>query len=269
MTSKVLSILIVGGENSAEAFSGHSTGNASRGYVPQLVRQLQHAGWQVQVECHTPVDIHVALPLLQRLNLNRFDLILLELGHTRLQQPDSFSDLLRSPTYDSFINPHVKSMTMHDIATQCGRGRTGSCPAGSRLFDRVQSGMKLITLRSLAAVRRVGRLREIEAQLTDLLYYMQPYRRRLVMLTPMPHPQSVNNWLRQKGRDLFGQFGRRHMIPVFETALVIGRGEEFFANPEQGQLSPVAGDLLGQTLFDYIQINALLPARPELRQPRR
>ncbi len=222
----------------------------------------------MQVECHTPVDIHVALPLLQRLNLNRFDLILLELGHTQLQESTIFSDLLRSSTYDSF-NPNVKAMSMQEIATQCSHRRTGSQPQGSRLLNKVQAGLKLIALRSLAAIRRVGRLREIEAQLTDLLYYLQPYRRRLVMLTPLPHPQSVNNWLRQKGQDLFGQYGRRHMIPVFETALIIGRGEEFFAHPEQGQLSPVAGDLLGQTLFDYIQINALLPARPELRQRRR
>ena len=64
------------------------------------------------------------------------------------------------------------------------------------------------------------------------------------------------------------------MIPVFDTAAVLGRGEEFFTDTQPGQLScghlsPVAGDLLGQALFDYIQTNALLPARPELRQRRR
>jgi hypothetical protein len=112
-------------------------------------------------------------------------------------------------------------------------------------------------------------LREITMKLNELFYHIQPHRRRLVVLTPLPHPHPVSNWLRQKGQELFGQQGRRHLVPVFDTATVIGRGEEFFADSQQGQLSPVAGDLLGQTLFDYIQTNALLPARPELRQRRR
>jgi|GEM_PF-3725418 len=223
MTSKVLSILILGGENSAEAYSGHSMRGGSRGYVPQLVGKLQQVGWQVHIECHAPVDIHVALQLLQRLNLNRFDLILLELGHTRLQQPDRFN---------------------------------------SSWFGKVAA------LQLLASIGQIGLLRETEAQLADLVYYLQPYRRRLVLLTPLPHPNPLTNWLRQKGQALFRQYGRRHMIPVFDTTTVISQGEEFFVDAQLGQLSPVAGDLLGQTLFEYIQTNALLPARPELRQRR-
>lgn len=238
MTSKVLSILILGGENSAEAYSGHSVRGGSRGYVPQLVGKLQQEGWQVHIECHAPVDIHVALPLLQRLNLNRFDLILLELGHTRLQQPASAGFSGYSPSYS-----HTQ-------------------------FDRIRSYGIVAALRLLAAIGQIGLLREIEAQLANLVYYLQPYRRRLVLLTPMPHPQPVTNWLRQRGQDLFVQYGRRHMIPVFDTTMVVGEGDEFFVDAYQGQLSPVAGDLLGQTLFEYIQTNALLPARPELRQRR-
>ncbi len=220
MTSKVLSILILGGENSTEAYSA---GGGSRGYVPQLVGKLQRVGWQVHIECHAPVDIHVALPLLQQLNLNRFDLILLELGHSRLQRPDTFN---------------------------------------------ASSHGKLAALRLLAAIGQIGLLREVEAQLANLVFYLQPYRRRLVLLTPLPHPNPVTNWLRRKGQALFRQYGRRHMIPVFDTTTVIGQGEEFFVDAQLGQLSSVAGDLLGQTLFEYIQTNALLPARPELRQRR-
>jgi hypothetical protein len=267
MISKVLSILIVGGENSAELYAGQSGTN--RGYIPQFVRQLQRVGWQVQVECHAPIDIHVALPLLQRLNLNRFDLILLELGHTQLQHPAVFSDLFQSVAHDSLdFDAHLLSNT--DIATNCSQNnRTDLKPIHNTLFSKLLAQSKLLTLRLLASVRRVGRLRDVEAQLTDLFYYLQPYRRRLVMLTPLPHPQPVSNWLRQKGRILFGQQGRQHMIPTFDTATVVGRGDEFFSDQTYGHLSAVAGDLLGQTLFDYIQNNALLPARPELRQRRR
>ena len=124
MTSKVLSILIVGGENSAEVYSNHSSGSGSRGYVPQLVRQLGRVGWQVQVECHAPIDVHNALPLLQQLNLNRFDLILLELGHTRLQKPAVFSDLFRVSAYDSFAPNGTPR------PDRCTRG-CGACPEWS------------------------------------------------------------------------------------------------------------------------------------------
>lgn len=268
MTSKVLSILIVGGENSAEVYSGYSAGSFSRGYVPQLVRQLQRVGWQVQVECHAPIDIHVALPLIQQLNLNRFDLIVFELGHSRLQHPTVFSDLLRPSSYAS-LAAKAKTISINNIATRCSRGLTSQRVGDKTIIDRFLAHSKMSLLQLLASVGRVGRLLEIKAQLTDLLYYMQPYRRRLVMLTPLPHPQPVSNWLRKKGRELFGQLGRRHMIPILDTATVIGRGEEFFTDLDQGHLSSVAGDLLGQTLFDYIQNNALLPAHPELRQRRR
>ncbi len=267
MTSKVLSVLIIGGENSAEIYSGCSASSGSRGYVPQLVRQLQQVGWQVQIECHTPVDIDVALPLLQQLNLNRFDLILLELGHAQLQQPAIFNELLRPSAYGSFTQ-NAKPITIKDMATKCSHDHTEQQSSNKTLINKLLSQSKLGILQLLASVGRVGRLLEIKAQLTDLLYYMQPYRRRLVLLTPLPHPHPVSNWLRKRGQGLFSQHGRRHMIPVFDTATVIGRGEEFFADSDQGYLSPVAGDLLGQTLFDYIQSNALLPARPELRQRR-
>lgn len=262
MTPKVLSILIIGGENSAEVYSGCLESGGSKGYVPQFVRQLQRIGWQVQVECHAPIDIHIALPLLQRLNLNRFDLIILELGHTRLQGANALSELLRPSAYTS-CKPNEKPVNTQNVAATCNNGLSRPNPG-----DRGLSQLKLGILQLMDSIGKVGRLLEIKAQLTDLLYYVHPHRRRLVILTPLPHPQPITNWLRKKGQYLFGQLGRRHMIPVFDTATVIGQSEEFFTNANQGHLSPVAGDLLGQTLFDYIQNNALLPAHPELRQRR-
>ncbi|TAE23829.1 MAG: hypothetical protein EAZ91_21280 [Cytophagales bacterium] len=221
MTTKKLSVLIIGGEASIDlnrpwAFDGPGTA-ISGGYVPRLIEQLQREGWQVHTESHAPLDLNVTLPLLQRLNLNRFDLVILQLGHSQLEMAD-----------------------------------TSRWPLG------------WIAL----LLGQIGLFRNVNAQLTDLLFYLQPFRRRLVMLTPLPHPQSVNQWLRNKGRDLFLKHGRRHMIPVFDTSVILGNGEEFFAQPTGDTLSPTAGDLLGQSLFDYIQVNALLPARPEQRQRR-
>ena len=248
MTSKVLSVLIVGGTNSAETYLGHpSACSGSSGYVSQLARQLKRAGWQVHIESHTPIDIHMALPLIRQINLNRFDLILFELGHTQLQEPAVFGDLFRASA----------------PATHHNQRWVNSKPTG-----RLLSQAKLTTLRLLNLIGRVGRLQQLETQLTDLLYYVQAHRRRLVLITPLTHPQQVSNWIRQEGRQLFKKYGRHYMIPVFDTATVIGQGDEFFTDFGHGQLSLVAGDLLGQMLFDYIQTNALLPARPELRQRR-
>lgn len=228
MIPKVLSILILGGSASSGA-NGFSMPHG-HGYVPRLLEQLQRAGWQVQIECHTPVDLDRIQPVLQGLNLSRFDLILLELGHTRLTIPQPSNT--------------------------------------NRLGAFIRSAGRLMALRLLNWTNRVPQLRNTDACLLDLLYYMQPCRHRLVLLTPFPHPQSVSHWLRMRGRDLFWKHARRTMIPVFDTTLVLGRGEEFFADEQQGNLSGVAGDLLGQSLFDFIQVNTLLPARPERHQRR-
>jgi hypothetical protein len=267
MTPKVLSILIIGGQASAGIGLESMLQARSGSYVPQLVRQLQYVGWKVQIECHAPVDIDVAQPLLCQLNLNRFDLILLELGHARLQHPPSFGTLLRAHNYDPF-DPKARILSVGDIATRCSQNRISQSPVKNRLVNTVLDYVKLATLQLLSLMGRIGRVNEVNEQLTDLLYYLQPYRRRLVLMTPLPHPQLVANWLRQKGQQLFWHHGRRNMIPVFDTTTVLGTGEEFFTTNQEGNLSPVAGDLLGQTLYDYIQNNALLPARPELRQRR-
>ena len=134
MTSKVLSILIIGGENSAEVYSGCSPSGGSKGYVPQFVRQLQRIGWQVQVECHAPIDIHMALPLLQQLNLNRFDLIILELGHTRLQRSTVFSEMLRLAAYHS-PDPNTKPTTIQNMATKCSNAHNRQNQGGTTLIN--------------------------------------------------------------------------------------------------------------------------------------
>jgi hypothetical protein len=228
MIPKVISILILGGSASSGA-NGFSMPHG-HGYVPRLLEQLKRAGWQVQIECHSPVDLNLALSVLHRLNLSRFDLILLELGHQQLTIPQ--------PSNTDQLGAFVRS-------------------AG-----------RLMALRLLNWANCVPQLRQVDSLLLDLLYYLQPCRHRLVLLTPFPHPQSVSHWLRMRGRDLFWKHARRTMIPVFDTNLVLGQGEEFFADEQQGYLSGVAGDLLGQSLFDFIQINTLLPARPERHQRR-
>lgn len=267
MTPKILSILVIGGEASSEHGpvwmpSALAAPTRRCGYIPRLTQQLQRAGWHVQIETHSPVDIDVALPLLHKLNLNRFDLIVMELGHARLRDTKA-RNLLRN---EHRHMPDTKAMSMSDIALRCTQNQPQRLE--ERRLTKLTSFIRLSLLRAFDLLNQVGRLREVNGQLTDLLQYLQPHRRRLILLTPLPHQQPVSHWLRQKGRDLFWQHGRRSMIPVFDTHGVIGTGEEYFVGNSQNELSATAGDLLGQTLFDYIQINALLPARPELRQRR-
>ncbi|WP_019988427.1 hypothetical protein [Rudanella lutea] len=256
MKQQTVSILIIGGDASAAINL-----KSRQGYVSRFVHQLQQAGWEARVELHTPVSLDTALPLLYRLNLNRFDLIILQLDHATLQHPITQKAITAA-------TPATVSGVYADntMASQYGFA-SAPVAAQPRWWSPWVEWATLGKLKLRKALNRSQPLETVEARLEDLLYYLEPFRRRLVVMTPMPHLHPISGWLRRQGRWLFRQLGRQHLISVFDSASVIQERAEYFDDNTRGNLSSVAHDLLGQALYEFIQINALLPERSK-RHPR-
>jgi hypothetical protein len=256
MKQQKVSILVIGGNVSAGV-----NVKPRQSYVSHLLYRLQQAGWTARVELHTPVGLDSALSLLYRLNLNRFDLIILQLDHACLQH--SAGEIQHSAL--AFAQANGLN-TCAGVAAEYGFD-VDKTSFLQRIQVRLSDWVTLAKLRLNHALGQSTALECVDIRLEDLLYYLEPFRRRLVLMTPLPHLHPVSSWLRQQGRWLFRQQGRNHLIPVFDTASVIQERSEFFSDEQQGHLSSVAHDLLGLALYEFVQINALLPERSK-RHPR-
>ncbi|GAB3923685.1 SGNH/GDSL hydrolase family protein [Larkinella terrae] len=223
-----------------------------KSFVEQFGRRLQQVGEQVSMDYYTPFDLPLAGSLVRQLDLDSYDLIVLQLGNYRLQHPSAFANLLKKHQ-QIILKPGAGQRPK---PANLGALRSHSpvpFPNPPSTLKRIKSAFKLLTLKAMAQVGQVGRLTEMQQQLTDLLHYLQPHRRKVVLLTPFPHLDMVSRWLRERGRDLFRQIGQQQGVHVLDTHLYICPEKQYFLTDDSGHLNTIGHELIGLYLFDFYQ----------------
>lgn len=236
MITKHLKILVIGGSTAR----GEALG-AGNSFAEQFARRIEQSGQQVFIEYHTPIDLNKVTNVLYYLNIHRYDLILLQMGHSFLTEPEHFGELLARKT-------HQPANTMIPCVEE-----TVVMPVGGGWFSNVKGWVKAGMLHLLNSVSRIGRMRDLVYYLSDALHYLQPYGYKVVLMTPVPDQSPVTGWLRREGRKLFARMGEAYGVPVFDTQAHIGKGDEYFAAPAGNRLSAVSQELLGSELYDFYE----------------
>ncbi|WP_143092799.1 hypothetical protein [Arsenicibacter rosenii] len=245
MNTKHLKILVIGG--SAAQGDNLSAGNS---FAEQFARRIEQSGQPVFMEYHTPIDLNKVTNVLYYLNIHRYDLILLQMGHSFLTEPGHFSELLIRKT-------HQPANTMTLLPEE-----SAFLTHGNSWFNKLKGQVKKGFLHTLNSVNRIGRLRDLVYYLSDALHYLQPYGYKVVLLTPVPDQSPVNDWLRKQGRALFVRMGEAYGIPVFDTQTHIKNGEEYFESADDSRLSGVSQELLGSELYEFYE-NLMIKQRRE------
>lgn len=244
MATQQVKILIIGGKQAQG--NGLRTGQS---FVEQLVRRIEQAGQRVFIEYHVPIDLHMATSILYYLNVHRYDLIVLQMGHQYLLQPFAFRSFL---TYHShkpaWLSDGSPRFVMQDIPQT-----TDSLALKSTISSQLGNKLKALLLKSLNAIKRIGCLRDLIFHLSDTLHYLQPYNHKVILMTPFPHQEPVSNWLRQEGRKLFKNMGNAYGMPVLDTHELIQPSDEYFLVDDPDQLSAVGHELIGSALYDVYQ----------------
>lgn len=221
-----MNILVLGDEHTYGY--GLSGGNLS--YIGHLMRQLGRVGQQVSVEAYAHLTLCERMTLLAQLPLSRYDLILLQ----------SDSQFLESchPT-----TPAKTGTFMPILSLPC-QDATPNVWSGKGLSNQINAMGKFLNY--LSKPRR-------SRGLVQLLQQLRPYRHNVVLITPLPHRQGIQSWLRNRTRTLVMREADRQSFSVFDANWVLQPKEEYFLTNDSAHLNAVSHELLGHSLFDYYQ----------------
>ena len=218
----LMNVLVIGDEHTY----GYGLSGGKLSYIGHFIRQFSRAGQAVSVEVYANLTMTQIVATLDRLPLNRYDLIMLQLDDTMLQPADSI--LTRSPYVAVPYSP--------ESALQVN-------PPAIR--DRLKSiGSALLTF--------VWPLRA-QTALSVLMKQLRPYRHNVLLMTPFPHRNTIDRWLRKRSRLVLLDEADEHVFSVFDTDLVIQPREEYFLTNDKEHLSAVSHELLGRAVFDFYQ----------------
>lgn len=217
-----MNVLVIGDEHTYGF--GLSGGNLS--FIGHFIRQVSRAGQPVSVEAYAHLSMAQMSSTLAQLPLSRFDLIILQLDH-RIIQPAVF-DPVNVPCLATPALPH--SLTLQSGNSEAGQLSLFKA-MGALLYSLVRSRDKMA--------------------LSVLLKQLRPFRHNVLVLTPFPNRDRVNQWVRKRSRGLLLQEVENQLFSVFDADSVIRPEEEYFLPNDPQHLNAISHELLGRSLFDF------------------
>ncbi|MVM37452.1 SGNH/GDSL hydrolase family protein [Spirosoma sp. HMF3257] len=215
-----MNVLVIGDEHTYGF--GLAGGNLS--YIGHFIKQVSLAGQAVSVEAYAHLTMAQVSSTLSQLPLSRYDLIILQLDH-RISQ---------SATFDSASVPCLATPIL---------------PFG--LQRKSTESEWLSSLKAVGTQLRSLIRPRSKMALSVLLKQLRPYRHNVLVLTPFPHQNWVNQWVRKRGRNLLMEEADKQLFSVFDSDSVIRPQEEYFLANDPEHLNAVSHELLGRSLFDF------------------
>ncbi|WP_420148337.1 SGNH/GDSL hydrolase family protein [Spirosoma sp.] len=220
-----MNVLVIGDEHTY----GYGLPEGKLSYLGHFIRQISQTGQKVSVEAYAHLTLPQLSSLLAQLPLTRYDLIILQFNQDLLQSignPASGSTVFATPTLP------------YSLTTSGSTGRLS-------LWQRLKPiGM---TLFSAIWPPYIGK------KITALLKQLRSYRHNVLVVTPLPHQNWINGWLRKRSRAILLKEADKQLFSVFDTDTVIQPREEYFQASSHDHLNAVSHELLGRELFDFYQ----------------
>ncbi|MVM32624.1 SGNH/GDSL hydrolase family protein [Spirosoma sp. HMF4905] len=217
-----MNVLVIGDEHTYGF--GLPGGNLS--YIGHFIKQISLARQAVSVDTYAHLTMAQMSSTLAQLPLSRYDLIILQLDD-RISQPI---------TFDSMNVPCLATPTLPQSLDLLGE---------ATLKERT-SPFKVLGNLLLSLIRPRHKM-----ALSVLLKQLRPYRHNVLLLTPFPYRNRVNQWIRQRSRNLVLEEANKQLFSVFDTDLIIRPQEEYFLANDPEHLSAVSHELVGRSLFDF------------------
>lgn len=217
-----MNVLVIGDEHTYGF--GLEGGNLS--YIGHFIRQVSLAGQAVSVEAYAHLTMAQMSSTLAQLPLNRYDLIILQLDH-RILQPSAF---------DSIDVPCLATPVL------CQSFDLKANSTGTQVLSPLKAAKTILS--SLLRSRR-------NMALSMLLKQLRPYRHNVLILTPFPHLNRANQWVRQRSRNVLLDEADKQLFSVFDSDSIIRPQEEYFLANDPQHLNAISHELLGRSLFDF------------------
>ena len=219
-----MNVLVIGDEHTY----GYGLLGGKLSYIGHFIRQISRSGRGVTVEAYAHLTMAQTIAVLAKLPLNRYDLIMLQLDHTLLQEPASQTGCLPLETLP------IPPMTAL------------SAPPN---LQGLRNRMRIVG----AALRSIVWPNRPLTSVSVLLDELRPYRHNVLLLSPFPHQEPLGRWLRRCARLVLLREAEKRLVSVFDTDSVIRPREEYFLPNDASHLNAVSHELLGRALFDFYQ----------------
>lgn len=211
---------------------GYGLSSGQLSYVGHLIRQISRAGQAVSVEAYAHLSMPQVLSTLARLPLDQYDLILLQLDYLLVQSPKFAKAEPVSGPFIPVLRPKSLSIEKSE---------------GGKIIQYWQSVRSTVNLIRTIRPRRAFRF------FSALLKLLRPYRHSVLLLTPLPHRNRLQTWLREQSRSILLNRAGDQLFSVFDSSSVVLPREEYFLPNENEYLNAVSHELLGRALYDFYQ----------------
>ncbi|GAB2584955.1 SGNH/GDSL hydrolase family protein [Spirosoma areae] len=186
-----------------------------KGFVQQVAQELGKSTTEITLEYYAPAKMSRIGPLLAHLGtqLGEYDLILLQLGHyevihsyfRELFQPLPADQSLEVYAGHIVLNHQTRPASVHWFHEKLKTADYVHQPycEPNGYVARLRRWGKQATLKLAHRFGRIERLAYMERMLTEMLMYLNPYRKRVILVTPMPVQDKLMNQLRRMASAMF------------------------------------------------------------------
>lgn len=99
---------------------------------------------------------------------------------------------------------------------------------------------------------RLAQLQTLRKQLVKVLLQVRVYNRQVVLMSPLPHREALEQQLVQLMCAVYVQESREWQVPFFDVSQHLSGGYELFQTGSVDKLSAVAHELMGSELHTFI-----------------
>ena len=243
-----MNVLLIGGCH----LYGYGLTSQQPSFVDQFVSQLRKLGHSPQLTSYVCLPLTTTGLMLAQLELHTYDLIVVQPAHYDLQHPASFWHLFTS-TKQRQASQGSAPRQPADLTALRSQLTNSSGPIEMGAVKHLKNLVKHLFLIGGSQLGLLNHVLHVEHELRALLTQLQGYRDRVLVLTPMPHRESVSHWLRQRGRRFVIKESHRQGLFVIDTHGILRPEQALYLPNDAGHLNARGHQLLGEALFASYQ----------------
>ncbi|WP_338876851.1 SGNH/GDSL hydrolase family protein [Spirosoma sp. SC4-14] len=246
-----MKILIIGDRH----VGGYGLTAGQPSFVGHFIRQISQNGRSVEVEAYAHSTLSAIQSTLEKLPLERYDLIVVQTGQGCADLPAGLGAVVAANS-GSIPDLTGDLLLPEPLPTISGPNRR-------KPWTQIRQWGKLQLMKALASIGRLPGLNSVGRELDKLLILLRPHRHKVVLLSPFPHQESGIQWLRQEEKSLLMRSEVRQLFSVFDSDSVVYPREEYFLENSPSYLNAIGHELIGLALFDfYVAAPTIVSIRP-------
>lgn len=244
-------------------------------FTERLAQELGQEGEGAEVDFLAPLKMTNLAHLLAApaFDLGEYDLILLQLGHFELLNQEPFKNFFRNTgpvnarlygasaqTFDRQQRPQpVAHLRGGVLGKRFSKDLVPPVP-GREWRERAKCAL----LEAVGPFHEIQRLRFVRLCLRDILERLAPYRRQVLVLTPLPSMNRLVNTLRRQAGRVFRQECQRQNVCVLDVFATI-EWQPYFFTTDGVHLNELGHHLLALEIGEVLRgpSGPVGPVRPE------